>query len=119
MLRHKETPQEEVITRPEVHQIPKVQVGLQREVPVRPEGRPGQGQDDEDDTKMDIYLFCNFFQFVIFCLNFEEEDLRRNATQTKPVLSPHVASRNLVQFCLYPTLSEIYRLTNTLLQALS
>ena len=92
-----EAPQEEVPVHPQVCRL-RGQDGLQREVPVRPEGRPGQGLVDEDDTKMDIYLFCNFFQFVIFCLNFEEEDSRRNATQTKPVLSPHVASRNLVQF---------------------
>ena len=92
MLRHKEAPQEEVITHPEVHQLQKGQVGLQREVPVRPEGRPGQGPDDEDDTKMDIYLFCNFFQFVIFCLNFEEEDSRRMTIQPNQVLARRTCS---------------------------
>ena len=55
VLRHMEAPQEEVITRLEIHQLQKDQVGHQREVPVRLEGGPGQGPDDEDDTKMDIY----------------------------------------------------------------
>ena len=93
-----EAPQEEVITRPEVHQIPKVLVGLQREVPVRPEGRPGQGLDAMRRYEDGYLIYCDFFQFVYFDSISREEDSRRNATQTKPVLSPHVASRNLVQF---------------------
>ena len=57
VLRHMEALQEEVSIHQQDHQG--VPVGFQQEVPVRPEERPGQGPDDEDDTKMDIY-------FVIF-----------------------------------------------------
>ena len=83
-----EAPQEEVPDHPQVYRL-RGQVSLQREVPVRPEGRPGQGLDAM--RYEDGYLiYCDFFQFVYFDSISREEDSRRNATQTKPVLSPHV-----------------------------
>ena len=56
VLRHMEAPQEEVPDHPQVYRL-RGQDGLQREVPVRPEGRPGQGLDAmryEDGYLMDI-----------------------------------------------------------------
>ena len=57
VLRHMEAPQEEVPDHPQVYRL-RGHDGLQREVPVRPEGRPGQGLDAmrryEDGYLMDI-----------------------------------------------------------------
>ena len=68
VLRHMEALQEEV--HQQDHQLRAAQVGLQREVPDRPDGRPGQRLDDDDDRYEDEYLFnyCDFFQFCIFQL---------------------------------------------------
>ena len=92
-----EAPQEEVPVHPQVYRL-RGQDGLQREVPVRPEGRPGQGLDAMRRYEDGYLIYCDFFQFLYFDSISREEDSRRNVTQTKPVLSPHVASRNLVQF---------------------
>ena len=100
-----EAPQEEVPVHPQVYRL-RGQDGLQREVPVRPEGRPGQDLDAMRRYEDGYLIYCDFFQFVYFDSISREEDSRRNATQTKPVL-PHVASsRNLVQFCLHPSLQK-------------
>ena len=48
VLRHMEALQEEVKVYPQDYQLQDAQVGLQQEVPDRPDGRPGRGLDDDN-----------------------------------------------------------------------
>ena len=56
VLRHMEALQEEVSIHQQDHQHQGVPVGFQQEVPVRPDGRPGQRQGDDNDND-GYYLF--------------------------------------------------------------
>ena len=58
VLRHMEAPQEEVSIHQQDHQG--VPVGFQQEVLVRPDGRPGQSQGDDNDG----YLLFHLYRFL-------------------------------------------------------
>ena len=112
---------EEVTLHQQDHQHQVVPVGFQQEVPVRPDGRPGQSQGDDNDGYLlfNLYRFLWFFPILwyfnsILGGGFEEDDA---TNQTCPHHMLHHATS--YSFVCNLSLRNIFRLTNTLLQALS
>ena len=60
VLRHMEALRGEVTLHQQDHQHQVVLVGFQQEVLVRPDGRPGQSQGDDNDG----YLLFNLYRFL-------------------------------------------------------